>query len=252
MKLLIDIGNTRLKLATLQGSALQFVTAIPIESAGLLRQQLQAAVKALGETTHACVAVSVASTEINHAAQDAVAPLAVTWIAPSSQAANVTNAYPDPSQLGADRWVGMIGLTRHFPKPHPPIVLASFGTATTVDTLSPDGEFCGGLILPGVSLMQAALANGTARLPNAVGALATFPTNTASAITSGIAAAQAGAVLRQLELACQTYNQQPLLCVTGGAYSAVLPELARTHGQAHVLELANVVLDGLAMLASEH
>ncbi|MCD8503870.1 MAG: type III pantothenate kinase [Burkholderiaceae bacterium] len=249
MKLLIDIGNTRLKLATLQGNSLQFVAAIPIESADQLQRQLQVAIESLGNPADVCVAVSVSSVQVNQAAEKAVAPKKVQWIASSPTAAGVTNAYPDPSQLGTDRWVGMIGLTRHFATPHPPIVLASFGTATTVDTLGPDNQFRGGLILPGVSLMHDALANGTARLPNAVGALAAFPTDTLSAITSGIVAAQAGAVLRQIELARQAYSQQPVLCVTGGAWLSVKQEFDRKLGTNNVHELPHVVLDGLAALA---
>lgn len=250
MKLLIDIGNTRLKLATQQGSTMQFVTAIAIKSIEQMQKDLRRTIETLDGSIDACVAVSVASTQVNQALQELVTPLTVRWIRPGVKAAGVSNAYPDPSQLGADRWVGMIGLTRHFVLPHPPIVLASFGTATTVDTLSPANEFLGGLILPGVSLMHQVLANGTAQLPDAVGELEAFPTNTINAITSGITAAQAGAVSRQIELAHQTYGQQPILCVTGGAWPSVAHEFARVLGTERAHELPHVVLDGLSVLAS--
>ncbi|UOD50360.1 type III pantothenate kinase [Orrella daihaiensis] len=249
MKLLIDIGNTRLKLATHQNNTTRFVTAVSIESVEKLRHELLAAIKSLDESASVCFAVSTANTEVNQAVQDTVAPVAMTWVTPSAAAAGVANAYPDPTQLGADRWVGMIGLTRHFALPHPPILLASFGTATTVDTLSPDNRFLGGLILPGVSLMHHALANGTANLPNTVGAITTFPTDTITAITSGIAAAQAGAVLRQMTLAQQTFGQRPVLCVTGGAWPAVADEFNRSPDAARMHHLPYVVLDGLAVLA---
>ena len=48
-------------------------------------------------------------------------------------------------------------------------VVVCAGTATTIDVLSADGEFRGGLILPGFDLMRAALANNTAQLPLAEG-----------------------------------------------------------------------------------
>lgn len=251
MKILIDVGNTRLKLATLDGQSMTFVAAIAIESTEQLQRELQAAIRSRDIRAQTCVAVSVGSPEINLAVQAALAPTPVEWVSPSSQAAGVTNSYPDPSQLGADRWVAMIGLTRHFPQPHPPVVLASFGTATTVDTLGPENTFRGGLILPGVRLMQDALANGTARLPNATGTLAEFPTNTASAITSGIASAQVGAVMRQMDIARQAYEQPPLVCVTGGALPTIREELNRTIESASLHELAHVVLDGLAVLAGQ-
>lgn len=253
MRLLIDVGNTRLKLATLDGQNMTFVTAMAIESAAQLRLALQQALHTLGQSRHvqiqACAAVSVGSADINEAVQVALGSVPLNWIRATTEAAGVKNGYPDPSQLGADRWVAMIGLTRHFTEPHPPVVLASFGTATTVDTLGADNTFRGGLILPGVSLMHHALARGTAKLPNTVGTLAEFPTNTASAITSGIAAAQAGAVMRQIELVRQADGQQPLVCVTGGAWPAVQAELNRHIAPDNLLELPHVVLDGLAMLA---
>src|SRR3546814_3488501 len=57
--------------------------------------------------------------------------------------------------------------------------------------------FYGGLILPGPALMRSALATGTANLPEANAPFAAYPTHTHQAISSGIAAAQAGALLRQ-------------------------------------------------------
>lgn len=257
MKLLIDVGNTRLKLASLADDNLAFVGAIAIDNEQKWQAELEAAIKAIGTNPSACLVASVARPSVERAIENAIEAatgtqcVPVAWANSQTSAAGVTNAYPDPTQLGTDRWVAMIGLTRHFGKPHPPIVLASFGTATTIDTLGPDNEFKGGLILPGVSLMHEALANGTARLPFATGELATFPTNTASAITSGIVAAQAGAVTRQVNVVQQAYGQEPLVCVAGGAWPTVADELRRLLAQDPIHELPHVVLDGLAVLANQ-
>lgn len=48
----------------------------------------------------------------------------------------MTNAYRNQAQLGADRWAAMLGLRMRLPAGHPPALLASFGTATTLDTLA--------------------------------------------------------------------------------------------------------------------
>lgn len=255
MKLLIDAGNTRLKLATLTENHLSFVGAIPIDAEQRWQLDLQAAIESLADRPTACLAASVASASVEHVIQttlQGICASAVVWASSTQFAAGVTNAYPDPTQLGTDRWVAMIGLTRHFAKPHPPIVLANFGTATTIDTLSPDNAFKGGLILPGVWLMREALANGTARLPNAEGERAAFPTNTISAITSGIAAAQAGAVARQVTVVRQAYGEQPVVCAAGGAWPAVSDEVCNLLALDQVHELPHIVLDGLAVLADDH
>src|SRR3546814_3496544 len=54
-------------------------------------------------------------------------------------AAGVRNAYQH-EQLGADRWVSMLCLAQHGLSQYSdnsPLMLASFGTATTIDTLCP-------------------------------------------------------------------------------------------------------------------
>lgn len=249
MKLLLDIGNSRIKVATLDGQGLQVHTAL----ASTNYHALAEFVATLGSGVTWCMASSVAANAHNNAIEQALAPLPVRWAQTSHSAAGVANAYPDPSQLGVDRWVAMLGLTRHFSGEHPPLVLANFGTATTIDTLSPHNRFEGGLILPGITMMHESLALGTANLPNERGAIQAFPTTTVSAISSGISAAQIGAVTRQLALAEQQFGQPPVLCVSGGALDMVRDDLAseltRYLPLVAIHELPHVVLDGLDVLA---
>src|SRR5690606_33471938 len=120
---------------------------------------------------------------------------ATLWVRGEPMAAGVRNAYQTPTQLGADRWVSMLGLAQHalnHASPGGPLMLASFGTATTIDTLLPlpasaggDAQFVfeGGLILPGPALMGSSLATGTARLPRVEGPVCTYPLDTQQAIS---------------------------------------------------------------------
>jgi len=250
MKLLLDIGNTRLKLATFDGQTLSYIKAIEIGQQHSCQTQLTDTLAQLSQPIEACLAVTVASASNSAAIAACIDRCPLHWIEPTASAAGVVNAYPQPEQLGADRWVSMLGLTRHFTAPHPGIVLATFGTATTVDTLSPDNEFKGGLILPGVRMMHQSLAQGTALLPDVAGPITAFPTNTISAIASGVAGAQVGAVLRQIGLAQSTYGQAPLVCVSGGALPSVTAELQRALGATPLTVAPHIVLEGLAKLAA--
>jgi type III pantothenate kinase len=187
------------------------------------------------------------------------------WIASQPQAAGIRNGYDVASQLGADRWVSMIGLAQHTDSA---AILASFGTATTIDTLGPEQAaheaygasrlFHGGLILPGPALMRSSLASGTANLPEADGPAAAYPTHTHQAIASGIAAAQAGALIRQWREGLAQFGQAPLVFSTGGGWSVVEDEAQRLLARAQadlnlpqqaIRRLATPVLDGLARLA---
>jgi type III pantothenate kinase len=117
------------------------------------------------------------------------------------------------------------------------------GTATTVDLLSAEGRFAGGLILPGLDLMRASLASGTADLPAAAGAFAEQPRNTFDAIASGAIQATAGAIERmfhQLDPA-----RDPLCLISGGAAASVSPRLTIPHRV-----VGNLVLEGLARCAT--
>ena len=173
----------------------------------------------------------------------------IQWARPTAESLGVRNAYDKPTQLGADRWAALLGLAGHFQEQAVPLVLATFGTATTIDTLSPEKVFKGGLILPGPALMRQSLAQGTANLPLASGATTEFPTQTLQAIATGVVAAQAGAVWRQCDIAQKYFGVAPILCVSGGGWPEVEAEVRRMHADLKIEFIANPVLDGLARVA---
>lgn len=256
MKLLIDLGNTRLKLAVLHEDAPRLIAALPTSDPARLSQALEEQLGPLGDI-EAAWGVCVGWQAVAQMVEAALPPTAeLHWVQPTAQAAGVVNAYPEPHQLGADRWVGVIGLTRHLPAGaaahvRGSVVLANFGTATTIDTLGADNVFRGGLILPGIAMMHTALAHGTARLPQTIGAVVDNPVCTTNAIASGISAAQIGAVKRQIDIAQRDDGQLPILCVSGGAYEKVQTALRHSLTGVTIRHLPTVVLDGLAVLAKQ-
>jgi type III pantothenate kinase len=114
-------------------------------------------------------------------------------VVPGRSQCGVVNGYERPERLGADRWAALIGARALEPGP---CVVVDAGTATTIDMLSADGHFTGGVILPGVGLMKRALALHAAQLPLAEGRLVAEPKNTEDAIETGCLLAQAGAIER--------------------------------------------------------
>lgn len=260
MKLLIDAGNTRVKLGWVlpDGSRESQAGAYAHDEIGRALPQW---LRGLPEPPRAALGVNVAGAALGEAITDLCGTVgcAVQWQRSPDAAFGMRNGYRQPAQLGADRWLALLGLwasPRHGRAAEPKTVqvLASFGTATTVDTVSGDGRFEGGLILPGLELMLRSLASGTANLPLATGAPASFPTDTHEAITTGVLAAQAGAILRQLLTARDRFPRQRLqLAVSGGAWPRIQPELTRLLALADVAIaprfVDNPVLDGLAVMA---
>jgi type III pantothenate kinase len=91
----------------------------------------------------------------------------------------------NPHELGADRLVNAYAAWKKY---HEELIIVDFGTATTFDVVSAQGEYCGGVIAPGVNLSLEALQRAAARLH---GIAITQPaqvvgTNTTAAMQSGI------------------------------------------------------------------
>jgi type III pantothenate kinase len=70
--------------------------------------------------------------------------------------------YENPAEVGADRIVNGVAA---FEKHGGPCIVVDFGTATTFDAISKNGDYLGGVIAPGLGISADALFERTARLP---------------------------------------------------------------------------------------
>ncbi|MDB5840414.1 MAG: type pantothenate kinase [Herminiimonas sp.] len=168
------------------------------------------------------------------------------WFKSAPQRGSVRNAYRDPAQLGCDRFASAIGARAQFPGQ--PLLIVTCGTATTIDALTADGVFLGGMILPGLDLMAAALASNTAQLPQVAqqtAAITPFADNTADAIASGCIAAQTGAIEHALGALNKRHGAARCI-LSGGAAGRVAPHL-----QVPCSMVENLVLIGLQVVAME-
>lgn len=68
-----------------------------------------------------------------------------------------------PEEVGADRLVNTIAAHDRYKGP---LIIVDFGTATTLDVVDADGNYCGGVIAPGINLSLAALHGAAAKLPS--------------------------------------------------------------------------------------
>lgn len=238
-RLLIDAGNTRIKLASVADGRWSPVQTVMTARRDGLADELAGCLA--GDAQEVWVS-NVAGSEVGGliAAACAAANLTPSFIASTAQQCGVRNGYLQPAQLGCDRWAALIAAWHHLRRA---CLVVSCGTATTVDALSARGEFAGGLILPGMALMQCSLAGATAQLQAGGGQYADFPRNTADALQSGAIQASCGAIRRQHELL--GVADAPVL-LTGGA-----AQLLQPHLQLPVQMMDNLVLQGLLIIAQE-
>lgn len=236
-RLLIDAGNTRLKWVVVEGGRWQMRGHCDYTDWSALAEQLTAGTR--------CYIASVTSRahEQQLAALLESAGLAATWLHAEAGFADLKNAYLNPQQLGVDRWMGLIAARR---RTRDAVLVVSAGTAMTVDALSREGEFLGGVIVPGAGLMRQALRQGTARVDVAAGHWQAFPRCTADAVESGIVAALCGAIQQQHTRLADASGCMPRCLLTGGDAGLVLPHLNISAEQ-----VPELVLEGLDCVAGE-
>jgi type III pantothenate kinase len=260
--LLLDAGNSALKwaMAELHASTASGTAALlPVGGALAVSASLDEAL--FGELQQwvappiaAAFGCSVADAKVQRAAENAIRRLftvPVTWFAPQADFAaddvRLHNGYRTPTQLGADRWHAMLAARAAFPGRA--LMVVNAGTATTVDCITADGRFVGGVIAPGVRLMFDSLARQTAQLPVADGALVARPDNTDDAITSGVLESQIGLIERRVRRFATEIGAPVLVLLDGGNAVALRAHLVFDPALATVRHEQNLVLRGVLIRA---
>ena len=234
--LLLDVGNSRCKWALVQNGRW--------EHQGVVGNTewiaLEHALSALPAPTRILV-----SNVAGEAMAQRLRAVCAKWQRPpefvtaSSEQCGVRNGYEQPERLGSDRWAALIAA---WSQRHGACLVVNCGTATTVDALSAQGEFLGGLILPGTGLMQHSLATNTAQLFAEQGTLQDFPRKTADAIHSGMLRATLGAIGHQFNLLQARYGT--VRCLLGGGAAGVV----QPHLDLPLERMDNLVLKGLQII----
>jgi type III pantothenate kinase len=240
MKLLIDVGNTRIKLVAAENDGWGAAEILPIRQASELSR-------------HVANLLNVQQVWVSNVAGEEVARqiratcAARSWLPQFITAraiqCGVHNCYEHPAQLGSDRWAALIAAWHRVGGA---CLVVNCGTATTIDVLSAQGKFLGGLILPGIDLMQHSLVAATAQLQDWGGNYADFPCNTADALFSGAVHANCGAIERQYAL----LNHAGAPVVLSGGAAGQLQEQLR-HLNLPIRMEDNLVLQGLMLIAQE-
>ncbi|NUO73492.1 MAG: type III pantothenate kinase, partial [Frateuria sp.] len=150
MRLLLDLGNTRLKWALERAGRWSADGAAAwSEDLALLGATWQALPKP--EAAFGASVVDDAREQTVAAQVRSLFGLEVTWLRTPASACGVRNAYPEPARLGVDRFLAMVAAHAAGAGD---CVLVGVGTALTLDALAADGQHLGGLIAPGPRLMK--------------------------------------------------------------------------------------------------
>lgn len=132
--------------------------------------------------------------------------------------------YENPQEVGADRIVASVAA---FEKYGGPAIVVDFGTATTFDAISKNGEYLGGSIAPGIQIAAEALYLKTAKLPrieikkpkNAVGR------TTVTSMQSGLYFGYIGLISNIIKEISKELGEGINIVATGSFASQIYPDL---------------------------
>jgi type III pantothenate kinase len=159
----------------------------------------------------------------------------INIIKPQQKFGNLTLSYDDPSMLGPDRFLAMLGAINHFP--YNPLLIIDIGSAITFDVVDKNGLHHGGYIMPGMKALRGSFEKfKTSDL--SIG-LKGYANNTDDAWKQGTYTMMISAINYQIE----SFNfnfADGVVAVCGGQAKEIKNELPKS------IELFdNLVLDGL-------
>lgn len=136
------------------------------------------------------------------------------------------NLYQPPTAVGADRLVNALSAWK---TSSGGAIIADFGTATTIDAVSPNGTYLGGAIAPGIGISSDALFRAAARLPRVElkAPSRTLALNTTESIQAGLVFGYAGLCKELIERArvdfVADWKSEPTIYATGGLAELIAP-----------------------------
>lgn len=157
MNLIVDSGNTLVKLAVFEKGALVFDVGIAVKS---FVKNIKEIFEKYPKIEYAIVS------SVGHLEQKDIAVLSVfceVHVLSANSKTPFKNSYATPQTLGVDRMALATAAFYHNPKANTLVIDA--GSCVTYDIVNDYGEYRGGAISPGLTMRYKALHQQTAKLP---------------------------------------------------------------------------------------
>lgn len=129
--------------------------------------------------------------------------------------------YDDPAEVGADRICNAIGALEHYSGP---LIVVDMGTATTFDVISKKREYLGGVIMPGLETAGRDLFQRAAKLPKVS---FDFPekiigTKTRESLQSGLMWGTIDQIDGLIKRICNEWGEKDVSVIATGGLSEVI------------------------------
>lgn len=251
MILAIDIGNTHSVIGIYNGTKLlgdwrvtSFVTRTEDEFGALVKQfcdDAKISLKKISSIGIASVVPNLTEVCIRMSRKYfKIEPIVVS----SDLDLGIKVLYDDPRSVGADRLCNAVA---GYAKYRGPLVIVDFGTATTYDVVSKNGEYLGGVITAGIETTAGELHRRAAKLPKVD---LKFPekvigTNTVNSMQAGIMYGALDSMETMIRRISKELDDYPTVIATGG-FSETMKKQSKVinkHEPALVLEGVRLIVE---------
>jgi len=248
--LAIDIGNTHITVGFFEGEDLQDIFRVPtdvcLKSASFL-EYLPSERKLLASGA-VISSVRAAATEIVRQEIQAVTGTRPFLVKVDTEM-GLEVSYETKETLGIDRLVAAAAARRFYGGEDRALVVVDMGTATTIDCVTGQGTFLGGMISPGLMSAYSGLLGAAPQLPK-VEDLSGPPIigkTTFDCIRSGVVTGHAAMIRGAVEMMAEAMGSPVQVVVTGGLSVMVKEFLPPDY-----IRDEQLILKGLSFIYSLH
>lgn len=242
--MVLNVGNSRLAIAPFRAGEIGEVVRVDLKEPAAWGPTLAEAWKQIQGRDNAAIVGASVNPAMDEAVEQAVLDAAnrhVVWVGEDIDLPIKVLTEP-PEATGVDRVLNVAAAYEQIGKP---CVVVDAGTAITIDCCNDQGEFLGGAIAPGVSMMLDVLHERTAKLPR-VRPFAPpdepFGRSTEQAILHGVYHGIRGMVKELVENYATELGAWPDLVATGGDALALFKDWELVHAVAPDLTLYGIAL----------
>lgn len=229
MILAIDIGNTNIVIGCCEDNKILFRDRISTNHTATVLEY---------------IAILKTAFELNEIAPDDIGGIIISSVVPAvtdtlkKAAEKYTNSkaivvgpgiktglsilIDNPAQLGSDLVVDAVAGINNYPLP---LIVIDMGTATTLSVINKQGDYLGGMIVPGVWASHDSLIRKTSQLPKIAfeRPKRVIGKNTVECMKSGLLYSSAGAIDGLIDRISDELGDKCTVVATGGLANVIIP-----------------------------
>ena len=253
MVLAVDIGNSNIVVGTVHKTGVSFVERISTDH-GKTDLEYAMAIKAILDLHNitpsqikGCIISSVVPpvTAVVSKALEKLTGESALVVGPGIKT-GLNIKIDNPAQLGSDLVVDAVAGISEYPLP---LIIIDMGTATTMSAIDKQGNYLGGVIIPGARIALDSIVSRTSQLPRISldAPKKTIGTNTIECMKSGMVLGNASMMDGMIDRIEDELGEEATVIATGGLAKFIIP-----HCKHQIIYDDTLLLKGLYLIYNKN